>query len=196
MEQFSIIGTVLTANADFEIKDRGGGVIITKYVGWNAAVEIPSRINGKSVTAIGDYAFKNKELTSVIIPDCLASIGDEAFADNRLTSVSVPSQVSFIGILAFAHNRLTSVTIPNGVSSIGDYTFSCNRLTSVVIPDSVVSLGNGAFSRNDLTNIVIGADVRLSGYVLDGRFDRFYEDGGRRAGMYIYSDSKWNFKER
>ena len=55
-------------------------VTITVYQGSGGAVEIPAVIDGKSVTSIGNGAFKNCfELTSITIPYTGTSIGDYAF---------------------------------------------------------------------------------------------------------------------
>ncbi len=126
-----------------------GTVEITKYKGSEASVTIPSTIDGKSVTSIGDEAFYNcTSLTSVTIPDSVTSIGMDAFSYcTSLTSVTIPDSVTSIGAWAFSEcTSLTSVTIPDSVSSIGESAFSeCTSLTSVTIPDSVTSIGVNAF---------------------------------------------------
>ena len=64
-------------------------------------VTIPSTIGGKSVTAIGDNAFKEKAITSVVIPNSVRDIGQYAFHNNQLTSVTIPNSVTSIGNNAF-----------------------------------------------------------------------------------------------
>ena len=52
-------------------------------------VVIPAEIDGKPVTSIGDYAFYDNQLTSVVIPGSVKSIGNYAFQENRLTDVEI-----------------------------------------------------------------------------------------------------------
>ena len=111
---------------DFEIKD---GILI-KYNGKNKKLTIP-----KSITSIGDFAFKNCEsLTSITIPSSVTSIGDWAFDDCKgLTSITIPSSVTSIGEKAFSWcESLTSITIPSSVTSIGDSAFwGCKSLKTI-----------------------------------------------------------------
>ena len=122
-------------------------------------VVIPSSINGISVTAIGDGAFAENNLTSVVIPDGVTTIRDYAFYSNNLTSVVIPDSVTTIGNYAFYYNNLTSVVIPDSVTTIGEAAFEFNDLTSVVIPNSVTTIGSGAFRNNNLTSVVIPDSV-------------------------------------
>ena len=125
-------GIAITASAaetygNFQYETENDTVIITKYTGSDKNLTIPSEINGKSVTSIGNSAFSwRSRLTSVTIPDSVTSIGDRAF---------------------YYCSSLTSVTIPNSVTSIGEYVFTdCPSLTSITIPDSVTSIGDAAFN--------------------------------------------------
>ncbi len=79
------------------------------------AVAIPSTVEGKSVTAIGDDAFDgNTSLTSVTIASGIIGIGNAAFADClNLDSVTIPDTVATIGEAAFVSCAFTSLTIPN-----------------------------------------------------------------------------------
>ena len=112
-----------------------------------------------SVTTIGEYAFLNNQLTSVTIPDSVTAIGYRAFFNNQLTGVTIPDSVTTIGNGAFAKNQLTGVTIPNGVTTIGDETFADNPLTSVTIPNGVTAIGERAFAGNQLTGVTIPNSV-------------------------------------
>ena len=103
-----------------------------------------------SVTAIGDWAFWNREgLTSIKIPSNITFIGAGAFNGcSALTSIKIPDSVIWIGSEAFQYcKRLKNVEIPNRLNSIEDETFyRCTALTSVRIPKSVQYIGRLAFS--------------------------------------------------
>lgn len=126
-------------------------------------VVIPSEMNGKKVTRIGDSAFCDcKKITNVTIPNSIKSIGDFAFRESALSSLTIPDGVTSIGEFAFVDcTKLSSIVIPNGVTNIEVSTFSgCTSLTSVTIPDSVTAIGSSAFSKcTSLTSITIPEGV-------------------------------------
>ena len=101
-----------------------GTVAITKYIGSAEKVDISEKIDGKSVTGIGNWAFNGcTNLTSITIPDSVTSIGGYAFSGcTSLTNVQISNGVTFIGLHAFYDcTSLKTVTIPASVTNIGDY---------------------------------------------------------------------------
>ena len=83
-----------------------------------SSIVIPSSIDGKSVTDIGNSAFKNcSGITNITIPDGMTSIGQDAFNGcSNLTSIIIPDSVTSIGYSAFYNcNKLTSMSIPGGL---------------------------------------------------------------------------------
>ncbi len=135
---------------DYEYSVRDDGTVeITDYNGSAEKVDIPEKIDGKSVTSIGEYAFCNcTSFTSITIPDSVTSIGNDAFNGcTSLTSITIPSSVTSIRTRTFKGcANLTSITIPDSVTSIGWSAFGdCASLTSITIPDSVTSIGIEAF---------------------------------------------------
>ena len=157
------VGAETSGDYKYTVLDDGT-VEITDYSGDASVLEIPNKINGKTVKIIGDSAFWNCEsLTSVIIPNSVTSIGDGAFwSCESLTSITIPDSVTSIGDYAFEFcESLTSITIPNSVTRIGDRAFLfCESLTSIAIPNSVTSIGYAAFENCwDLTSITIPNSV-------------------------------------
>lgn len=111
---------------------------------------IPSRIDGRPVTAIGNGAFMGCEgLTSVTIPDSVTAIGATAFAGcTSLTAIEIPDSVTTIGALAFAQcSALRRVRLPKRLSTIAPGMFSkCPFLAAVSIPEGVVAVEEKAFA--------------------------------------------------
>ncbi|MCL2822026.1 MAG: beta-propeller domain-containing protein [Firmicutes bacterium] len=115
--------------------------------------------DGSRLTSIGNSAFANTSISSLVLPDSLVSIGNSAFLNViNITSLSIPKSVEHIGANAFASNRwmssqivlssLNSVVFEDGSSlvNIGASAFANTSLTAITIPKSVVSIGAGAFS--------------------------------------------------
>jgi hypothetical protein len=161
-----ILNTKVSATEDgyyqYEILEDNT-IEITKYTGYNTVEIIPSQIEGKNVTSIGEYAFRGcTKLEEIIIPNSVTSIGYVAFEDcSSLTEITIPNSVVIIGSGAFNNcTSLAKVTIPNSVVTIGNGAFSNTKLTEVTIPNSVTDLGNGAFgSCRNLTKINIPTSI-------------------------------------
>ncbi len=149
------MGTVLSASADsysygalsYEVTDAGD-IVITNCSLNAEIVEIPSEIDGKSVTSIGWYAFGCTSLTSITIPDSVTSIGEDAFSGcTSLIAITIPDSVTSIEEDTFYNcTSLEAITIPDSVTSIGIYAFyGCTSLAKITIPDSVTRFRWNAF---------------------------------------------------
>jgi hypothetical protein len=164
------------AEEDFEIEimtyaNGDKSLKIINYIGESKNVRIPPYIQGLPVVIIGKNAFKDKGITSVIIPDTVTDIWE----------------------FAFAENELTSVIIPDGITHIPESVFEKNKLTIAIIPDSVISIGKSAFLSNQLTSIIISANIKLDASAFDDfGFYIFYKNNGNKAGVYTRSFDKWN----
>jgi cell division septation protein DedD len=80
--------------SDFEFNPDGG--IITGYNGSGPEVIIPDRIDGVPAAYINNSVFKDKNLTSVSIPDNIKGIGPQAFAGNKLEKVVIGNDVEMV----------------------------------------------------------------------------------------------------
>ncbi|MGE5496023.1 MAG: InlB B-repeat-containing protein [Burkholderiales bacterium] len=156
-----IIKAVFDVNpTDYEYTITDKKVTITKYTGTDSNIIIPHRIDGYTVTAIGERAFSNKAvLTSVEVPDTITSIGSSAFAGcTKLKNIKIGNSVKSIEQSAFSNcENLTGISIPDSVKSIGYGCFSnCISLTDVVLGRSLESIGAVAFDGcSSLTEIII-----------------------------------------
>lgn len=142
-------------------KREDGTIIITRYKGTNTEIDVPEKIGGSIVTAIGDWAFspgasrlkmeqiqQRRTITRITLPETIETIGECAFNSCwALQQVPIPDRVTAIGERAFADCRsLQSVNLPKEITAIGDGTFIyCTTLQHVTIPGTVTTIGKCAF---------------------------------------------------
>jgi hypothetical protein len=164
------------SNSDYAYSSDGASITITEYLGSDKNISITNTIDDLPVTVIGNSAFDDKSLSSVIIPSGITSIGTFAFANNEyMTSITIPDTVATIGEYAFYNCKaLKSITIPDGVTNIGDLTFyKCYTLASITISGSVTNIGRAAFaSCYDLKSIEIPDSITNIG---DSVFSSCYD---------------------
>jgi hypothetical protein len=107
-------------------------VTITKYTGEGRDIEIPSEINEKRVTAIGNTskkigAFQDcTTLVSVVIPEGVTEIQDNAFQScSSLKTVTIPASITVIWHCAFDDcPNFKSVYFEGDAPQTGNYVFS------------------------------------------------------------------------
>ena len=133
-------------------------------------LDIPSEIEGKTVTEIeenafyssdnnieeiiipstvekiGNYAFDGiKTLKKITLNEGVKEIGDVCFSENiSLTEINLPSSLKVISVGAFGIcSSLEKITIPEGVERIEANAFaSCENLKEIHIPSSVTFIQN------------------------------------------------------
>lgn len=162
------VDDIVSDNADMLIYEESAeGITI---VGFNrermikgTAIIIPNYINGKSVTKIGNMAFRDCcDIISITIPDSVREIESAAFAGCcSLYHVVLPSNLKVISDSIF--NRCVSlfrIEIPEEVEKIGNFAFAyCTALSYIYLPKLVSSINGSAFSHCDsLTKICISPE--------------------------------------
>ena len=142
---------------------------LTDYGKSLTVLNIPSVIDGKPVTSIGNNAFYNcTGLTSVVIPNSVTSIGYEAFRDCiGLTSIAIPDSVTSIGAYAF-YNTVWYNNQPDGLVYAGKvaymYKGEMPSNTSIVLKEGTLGIAGSAFyNRTELTSVTIGNNVTSIG---------------------------------
>ena len=124
-----IDGVDVTIADSYNFSKKGKHVI--KYALKDSVTSLTYQRYNSYYTTV---AFKDVEMTSVIIPNSITEIGSEAFSYcTKLTSITIPDSVTEIDTDAFATcTSLASVTIGNSVANIYMRAFAyCNQLTSI-----------------------------------------------------------------
>jgi len=151
----------------FEYKvNENGTITITDYTGDAVHVEIPSEINGKKVTEIGNDAFADcVTMETVNIPASINKIGERAFSwCENLKEVVVPKSVKSLGREVFADcSRLETAVILGGVKEIPPQAFiTCGNLKTVAFGTGVEVIGKSSFaSCTSLENIIFSNTVKV-----------------------------------
>lgn len=123
----------------YEIVD--GEIVITGYRGTDRELVIPAEIENRPVTQIGEEAFYEYDLTSIVFPKHLQIIGKNAFADcDCLTEITFSDSVIRIDGGAFYDcGALEHVELPENLEYLGGGSFMyCEALAELEIPDGFV----------------------------------------------------------
>lgn len=124
-------------------------VSVTGCVSSAISISIQEKIDGYTVTSIGEGAFSNcTELVGLTIPESVETLGEGAFYGcTSLTEITIPSGIKEIPSGTFAYcTALENVVLSEGVEQIDSMAFAyCGDLTDVSVPDTVTSIGDYAF---------------------------------------------------
>lgn len=158
-----------------------GTVEITAYNGTETDVVIPSDIDGKTVTSIGNYTFDGSEIKTIEINKNIKSIGYRALTCSTFENISVSSDNEYYssedGVLFNKDktiliqypigNKRTSYSIPDGVTVVGENSFAVgyeftSNLIEIIIPDTVKTIEKLAFAQSvKLKKITFGKGLEI-----------------------------------
>ena len=104
-------------------------------------IVIPAVYEGLPVTSVGKWAFRDSNVTNVVIPSTVVYIGDKAFMGcHSLESVAIGEGVRCINAGAFyGCEKLNTINFPASLKQISFWAFKdCTALTDVEICNSTV----------------------------------------------------------
>lgn len=160
-----------TADGFIYRMEEDGSAVITGYNGKGKKLIIPELIGDITVKGIDRYAFAERDISEVILPDTLKTIGVGAFEFCKsLKNVYLNDGLEVIEDSAFSESALESVSISESLNtachpfikcdelktfelrgkrhSIPSQLFEgCTGLEEVVIPENISEIGNEAFSK-------------------------------------------------
>jgi hypothetical protein len=119
--------------------------------GIKGELTIPS-----SVRKIARGAFRNSNITSIIIGRNVREIGREAFGNCiSLATVKLSKKLKIIEPYTFSNTGLTSIALPKNIKIIGEQAFNgCEKLTNIVIPSKVSVIEREAFANCQALNAI------------------------------------------
>ena len=146
-------------------------------------IDLPSEIDGYTVTGIERYAFTNTRcriaklpehleyiknfafvsqseanskpvFTDVLqIPATMTAIQSQSFANSRVNKVVLPGSVTAIQVSAFSGSTLSAIELSEGLTTIGDFAFKDTKITEVKLPSTLTEIYSNAFYQTALTEI-------------------------------------------
>ena len=179
----------------FSVDANGVLTGVSGLSGSDITVEIPSEVNGITVTEIGKDVFKdNKNVGRLIIPDSVTKLGyrmcsgctalsevrlpagltvipDEAFDGcSSLRTVNFPDTLKEIRSDAFCGTDLTEFIAPDSLTNVWSYAFKDCAALSAVELKNVRSVGDGAFESCTALRSIRLSDkmTELSDHIFDG----------------------------
>lgn len=157
-----------------------GSACLEDYIGSAKDVTIPSTIDGKNVTELGNLAFFEKDIVSVHIPAGINYIADNPFMESTsLKEITVDENNEYYfaqdGILYLVRNgkntllcfpqgkETDSFSVPDTVSEIGVAALYGTKITKIILPSSISYIYHHSMSYNEnLTSVDMSKCTSLS----------------------------------
>lgn len=139
-------------------KVSGDGITIVGVKGRASRLHIPETIDGKPVTAIGDFTFAIETEQPIAEEESLGELSFCQALEERtaapledegdaIVGIILPDTICRIGAYAFyGCSALRAVPLPDTLEKIAPYTFSgCSTLESLTLPGKIQEIGGYAF---------------------------------------------------
>ena len=161
--------TISTTDLKYRVIAANAVEVLDEVNSKTTSYTIPSTVTGTdgktyTVTAIGEYAFRWSNATSVVLPSTITEIKDNAFASSSIATINLPEGLKKIGSNAFSScSGIKSIDIPASVDSIGNSAFFGTSwkedATSLTLHEGLKYIGQSAFYSQDFTSVEIPSSV-------------------------------------
>ncbi|MBQ8764053.1 MAG: leucine-rich repeat protein [Clostridia bacterium] len=197
--------------SDFTVNESG---VLTGYKGSAASVSVPEKVNGITVTAIGNSAFEGTKASfkEIVLPDTVKSIGTKAFKQNKTVEFVKGDGLELIGesafsdctalkaldaanvteICGYAFNRCTGFSDFNSfdVITVDDYAFMAVNGIHELKLDKLKNLGAWAFRNTSLEKVTLSALESFREYGGEYSCGAFFECEFLKE-IYLPSMTEW-----
>lgn len=173
------IGTAPEKDFTYSVTD--GEVCILSYLGEGAYVNVPSKIEGCPVTAMGDQAFYETSVRCVSLPDTIRTLGHHTFGGcTDLIYADMPQDLEVLPPATFESCfRLMEPGLNDGLKKIESTAFWGNQyLTGLMLPESLEEIEDNAFTLCDHL-----------GYILVPEANRHFK-GNEDAALLLSADGE------
>ena len=154
-----------TKSLTYELLEDGT-YCVTGITGTDTKVVVPEKKDGKSVTQIGEDAFRNNSyIVEVVLPASVTKINDSAFQSTTKLEVINLDKVEQIGKNAFKTAFVKAATVEINLASIMSMGNGCFQeaagIKSLTIGGTLTNVPKNAFaSCSGLRTVVLGDKVK------------------------------------
>lgn len=150
--------------------DNDNQVVLTKYLGSESNVTIPSTIDGYKVKATEGTFYDNEIIKKVTVSDGIKVIGDNTFFNcANLCKVSISDSVEVLGNYAFANTVLKRIRLSKNTSQIGKGCFYGTAFLKFVKAEAEpLYIGDFAFDGSGIQVMQLTCEPFYSAYSFSG----------------------------
>ncbi|AZQ63856.1 T9SS type A sorting domain-containing protein [Flammeovirga pectinis] len=155
---------------------------INSYAGSYTDIIIPDLLDGYTIKSIQSDVFRNKNISSVILPSTLERLENSSFQENKIVSIILPSTLTHLGDGSFYQNEILNWVFPLHSNSLYTNTWTGAGIT--YNQGDVVPTFRETFRATESFN-----GVRITGQIrgIDG-VDLYVTEGGNTSVHAILND--------
>ena len=194
----------LKRSGDYWYEETSANTVTIRHCRMDAQdPAVPEKLNGKTVTRIGQDAFAYYQNTTISLPQTLQRIDNGAFRSSKFFDITIPARVSEIGEDAFSRARVSRIDArSSALQTIAPNTFrGCFFLESVTLPAGIETICTEAFSINNSLNLkLLGKQTVIEENAFQRMYNndlliRIYHVPGANAIGYTQANAQISFYE-
>ena len=157
---------VVTASSGWKYSvttiDGKSSAMIKGYTKDMSTLNIPSKIDGYTVTKIGDYVFSEEtSVLSITIPDTVTEIGAAAFRGCcNAKTINLGKSIKKLGMYAFAGTAISKIVFPDSITTMDEAILSgCTSLKSITLSSNITEIPTYFCNSTAIEDIIIPEGV-------------------------------------